>query len=192
VSINIRLRASGSPAATHRSQNSDTMTVSGVPARPASVNHADNSVKNFSFMTTRQTYMRSSNFAPFLGADVADWHVADVIKCLGNSKRPEKRTEKSIRRVSRRSLRELRSFCLKRTSGVRTGVRPANQASERQLTGDCRACSFEDEGQNVGLFQACRPPQIRMHRRSRSLKQKDGLLSQPLRFSAQDPLPLMR
>jgi hypothetical protein len=25
--------------------------------------------------------MRSSNFAPFLGADVADWHVADVIKC---------------------------------------------------------------------------------------------------------------
>jgi hypothetical protein len=39
VSINMRARASGSPAATQRSQNPDTMSVSGVPARPASASH---------------------------------------------------------------------------------------------------------------------------------------------------------
>jgi hypothetical protein len=50
VSINNRLRASGSPAATHRSQNPDTMAVSGVPARPACVSHADSSAKKASFM----------------------------------------------------------------------------------------------------------------------------------------------
>ena len=45
-----RLRASGSPPATHRSQNPDTMAVSGVPARPACVSHADSSAKKASFM----------------------------------------------------------------------------------------------------------------------------------------------
>ena len=45
-----RLRGSGSPAATHRSQNPDTMAVSEVPARPASVSHADSSARKASFM----------------------------------------------------------------------------------------------------------------------------------------------
>src|SRR5262249_1027679 len=49
VSINMRARASGSPAATQRSQNPDTMSVSGVPERPASASHADNSAKKASF-----------------------------------------------------------------------------------------------------------------------------------------------
>src|SRR3974390_28475 len=44
------LRASGSPAAAHRSQNPDTMAVSGVPARPACVSHAESSAKKASFI----------------------------------------------------------------------------------------------------------------------------------------------
>src|SRR6516165_5404902 len=45
-----RLRGSGSPAATHRSQNPDTMAVSGVPATPACVSDADSSAKKAFFM----------------------------------------------------------------------------------------------------------------------------------------------
>jgi hypothetical protein len=37
-------------AATQRSQNPETMSVSGVPAKPAWVSHADNSLNSFSFM----------------------------------------------------------------------------------------------------------------------------------------------
>ena len=48
--MNTWTRPSGIPAATQRSQNTETMSVSGVPARPAWVSHADNSVKRFSFM----------------------------------------------------------------------------------------------------------------------------------------------
>src|SRR4051812_46470926 len=44
-------RAIGSPAATQRSQNPDTISTSDVPARPASVSHADNSAKKASFMS---------------------------------------------------------------------------------------------------------------------------------------------
>src|SRR5262245_13983191 len=47
--MNMRARASGSPAATQRSQNSDTMSVSDVPSRPAWASHADNSAKKASF-----------------------------------------------------------------------------------------------------------------------------------------------
>ena len=50
MSINTVVRASGSPAATQRSQKPDTMSVSEVPARPACVSHADNSAKKASFM----------------------------------------------------------------------------------------------------------------------------------------------
>src|SRR5262245_56681662 len=45
----MRARASGSPAATQRSQNPDTMSVSDVPARPAWVSHADSSEHEASF-----------------------------------------------------------------------------------------------------------------------------------------------
>ena len=43
--MNTWARPSGSPAATQRSQNPETISVSEVPARPAWVSHADNSVK---------------------------------------------------------------------------------------------------------------------------------------------------
>src|SRR5262245_48640913 len=46
----MRARATGTPAATQRSQNPDTISTSEVPARPACVSHADNSVKTASFM----------------------------------------------------------------------------------------------------------------------------------------------
>src|SRR5262245_19236178 len=45
----MRARASGSPAATQRSQKPDTMSVSDAPARPAWVSHSDNSAKKASF-----------------------------------------------------------------------------------------------------------------------------------------------
>src|SRR5262249_53545216 len=50
VSINTWERPSGMPAATQRSQNTETMSVSGVPARPAWVSQADKSVRKFSFI----------------------------------------------------------------------------------------------------------------------------------------------
>src|SRR5262249_11559734 len=53
-------RASGSPAATQRSQNPDTMSVSGVPARPAWVSHSDNSAKEASF--TPRLYSHSAQW----------------------------------------------------------------------------------------------------------------------------------
>src|SRR6202035_3742316 len=43
-------RPSGSPAATQRSQNPDTISVSEVPARPACVSHAANALKEASFI----------------------------------------------------------------------------------------------------------------------------------------------
>jgi hypothetical protein len=48
--MNTCMRPSGSPAATQRSQNPDTMSVPEVPAKPAWMSHADNSVKEASFM----------------------------------------------------------------------------------------------------------------------------------------------
>src|SRR5262245_10321502 len=48
--MNTWTRPSGIPAATQRSQNTETMSVSGVPARPAWVTHADNSLRRVSFM----------------------------------------------------------------------------------------------------------------------------------------------
>jgi hypothetical protein len=48
--MNTWVRSSGSPAATHRSQNPDTMADSGVPARPAWVSYSANSVKEASFI----------------------------------------------------------------------------------------------------------------------------------------------
>ena len=48
--MNKLARLSGNPAATQRSQNPDTISISGVPASPACVSHADISVKNASFM----------------------------------------------------------------------------------------------------------------------------------------------
>src|SRR5580704_68780 len=50
VSMNNWARPSGSPAATQRSQNPDTMSVSEVPARPAWVSHAANALKEASFI----------------------------------------------------------------------------------------------------------------------------------------------
>ena len=50
MSIDTVVRANGSPAATQRSQKPDTISVSGVPARPACVSHPDNSAKKASFM----------------------------------------------------------------------------------------------------------------------------------------------
>ena len=50
MSINEWARPSGMPAATQRSQNTEKISVSGVPARPAFVSHADNSPKKLSFM----------------------------------------------------------------------------------------------------------------------------------------------
>jgi hypothetical protein len=47
--MNTITRASGSPAATQRSQNTDTMSVSDLPARPACVSHAESSAKKASF-----------------------------------------------------------------------------------------------------------------------------------------------
>ena len=49
MSINKTARASGSPAATQRPQNPDTMSLSDVPARVAWISHADNSAKKASF-----------------------------------------------------------------------------------------------------------------------------------------------
>ena len=48
--MNKLTRLSGNPAATQRSQNLDTISISGVPASPACVSHADISAKNASFM----------------------------------------------------------------------------------------------------------------------------------------------
>src|SRR5215475_8688223 len=62
----MRARASGSPAATQRSQNPDTMSVSDVPARPAWVSHADNSAKKASF--TPRLYSHNAGF----------WHLASI------------------------------------------------------------------------------------------------------------------
>src|SRR5215471_18969300 len=49
--MNSRARSSGSRAAAQRLQNPDTMWVSEAPARPASVSHAGNSAKSFSFIS---------------------------------------------------------------------------------------------------------------------------------------------
>src|SRR5690242_5367057 len=49
--MNTWQRPSGRPAATQRSQNPDTMSLSDVPARPAWVSHADKSAKKFSFIS---------------------------------------------------------------------------------------------------------------------------------------------
>src|SRR5262245_1233809 len=60
-------RAIGTPAATQRSQNPDTMSVSDVPARPAWVSHSDNSAKSF----TPRLYSHN----------VRLWHQAAVREC---------------------------------------------------------------------------------------------------------------
>src|SRR5262249_37709075 len=61
-----RACASGSPAATQRSQNPDTMSVSDVPARLASASHADNSAKKASF--TARLYSHDARL----------WHSSDL------------------------------------------------------------------------------------------------------------------
>src|SRR5262245_45095357 len=59
-------RASGSPAATQRSQHPARMSVSDVPARPAWVSHSDNSAKEASF--TPRLYSHNARF----------WHLASI------------------------------------------------------------------------------------------------------------------
>src|SRR5262249_15660802 len=59
-------RASGSPAATQRSQHPARMSVSDVPARPAWVSHSDNSAKEASF--TPRLYSHKVGF----------WHPAPI------------------------------------------------------------------------------------------------------------------
>ena len=63
MSINTWARPSGNPAATQRSQNPDKMSVSEVPARPAWVSHADNSMKEASFISG--LYRRSRPLTTF-------------------------------------------------------------------------------------------------------------------------------
>src|SRR5262245_285185 len=64
--MNMRARATGTPAATQRSQNPDTISISDVPARPAWVSHADNSAKTASFMP------------PLYSHAVWFWHQAEL------------------------------------------------------------------------------------------------------------------
>src|SRR5262245_48484047 len=66
--MNMRARATGTPAATQRSQNPDTISISDVPARPAWVSHADNSAKTASFMP------------PLYSHAVWFWHQAEGIR----------------------------------------------------------------------------------------------------------------
>src|SRR5215510_16521042 len=58
--MNAWARPSEIPAATQRSQNTEKISFSGVPARPACVSHADTSAKKRSFMPG--LYSRSGPF----------------------------------------------------------------------------------------------------------------------------------
>jgi hypothetical protein len=49
--MNTWVRSIGSPLAAQRSQNPATMSVSAVPASPASISQAHNSLKKISFMS---------------------------------------------------------------------------------------------------------------------------------------------